>query len=143
MPFSSYGTPATPYAYLGLGRTNNYVENLFVGSTRHQPQHYINIEGVLPNSQIVISPFQPAGALVPATWRRELYIHPGDWIPSVMATLTAAILVLALTVLVLHLNEKVRQKAFARLQCADTAAGQREDDLERRRKAHTINFDAL
>lgn len=98
----------TPYSYFGLGRTNNYVENLFIGSTRHQPEHSINIEGLIPNSQIVIDPYQPSGKSDPGSWSRELYLQPGEWIPWVTLVLGAAIALLGVVVLVLHLNEKVR-----------------------------------
>ncbi|KAI5477781.1 Integrin alpha N-terminal domain superfamily protein [Pseudohyphozyma bogoriensis] len=81
LPQTSYLSLGTPYSYFGLGRTNNYVENLFIGSTRDQPEHYINVEGLIPNSQVVIDPYQPDGRFDPSTWSRELYLHPGDWIP--------------------------------------------------------------
>ncbi|KAH7099716.1 hypothetical protein BKA62DRAFT_709222 [Auriculariales sp. MPI-PUGE-AT-0066] len=93
LPQTAYHSLNTPYAFFGLGRTNNYIENLFVGSTKHAGDHYINIEG--------------------------------NWIPWVGVSVVAAMLVLAVMTFVLHLNEK------------------REDELERRRASHHINFDAL
>lgn len=107
LPQSGYLSLGTPYSYFGLGRTNNYVENLFIGSTRHQPLHFINIEGVIPNSQIVIDPYQPSGRTDPGSWSKELYLHPGDWIPWVTVALGAAIAFLGAIVVALHLNEKV------------------------------------
>ena len=107
---TSYLSLLTPYAYVGLGRTNNYIENLFVGSTRHQPQHYFNVEGLIPNSQVLIVPYQPANVFDPSTWTRQLYLHPGDWIPGVTLSLLGAMAVLGITVLVLHLNEKVSSR---------------------------------
>ncbi|KAJ7063605.1 hypothetical protein C8F01DRAFT_1133673 [Mycena amicta] len=122
LPQTSYQSLQTPYSFFGLGRTNNYIENLFVGSTMHTQQHYINIEGVIPNSKLVIlPPSRPGDA-----WKRELFLRPGELTPYV--TLTAAVgtlLLLSIIWLVLHLNEK------------------REDELERRRASHNINFDAL
>ncbi|KAH9918403.1 integrin alpha N-terminal domain-containing protein [Epithele typhae] len=105
MPQAAYQALLTPYVYFGLGRTNNYIENLF---------------GVIPNSKVVIIP-----PIEGDTWRRELYLRPGEWIPWVTITVIAALIILAIIVLVLHLNEK------------------REDELERRRASHHINFDAL
>ncbi|ORY59424.1 hypothetical protein BCR35DRAFT_283657 [Leucosporidium creatinivorum] len=125
LPQSTYLSLGTPYSYFGLGRTNNYVENLFIGSTRHQPEHYINIEGLIPNSQVLIIPFQPEGTKDPSTWRKELYLHPGDWIPWVTIVLGAAILLLGAFVLVLHINEK------------------REDEIERRARLLSLNVRAL
>lgn len=96
-----------PYTYFGLGRTNNYVENLFVGSTRHQDDHYMNIEGVIPNSQVVIVPWQPNDVHDSSTWTKQLFLMPGRWIPWVGVTLVTTTIILAITVLFLHLNEKV------------------------------------
>ncbi|KAI0648361.1 hypothetical protein C8Q79DRAFT_906145 [Trametes meyenii] len=120
MPQAAYQSLLTPYVYFGLGRTNNYIENLFVGSTKHTDQHYINMEGVIPNSKVVIIPPVEGDA-----WKRELYLRPGEWIPWVTLIIVGSLIILAIIVLVLHLNEK------------------REDELERRRASHHINFDAL
>ncbi|KZT70220.1 hypothetical protein DAEQUDRAFT_725861 [Daedalea quercina L-15889] len=120
LPQTAYHALLTPYSYFGLGRTNNYIENLFVGSTKHS-NHYINMEGVIPNSKVVIVPPLEDNE----AWRRELYLRPGEWIPWVTLTVIATLGILAAIVIVLHLNEK------------------REDELERRRASHHINFDAL
>lgn len=111
LPQSAYVALGTPYSYFGLGRTNNYVENLFVGSTRHQPDHFISVEGLIPNSQVVIVPYQADGRDSPESWSRELYLHPGDWIPWVTIVLGAAIALLGVVVLVLHMSEKVSLQA--------------------------------
>ncbi|KAG2020932.1 hypothetical protein CC2G_006216 [Coprinopsis cinerea AmutBmut pab1-1] len=121
LPQTSYHSLQTPYSFFGLGRTNNYIENLFVGTTVHAKEHWIDMEGVIPNSRVVILPSTKEGE----TWRRELFLRPGEWIPWVTVTCLAGTAVLAIIVFVLHLNEK------------------REDELERRRASHHINFDAL
>ncbi|EKM81384.1 hypothetical protein AGABI1DRAFT_106101 [Agaricus bisporus var. burnettii JB137-S8] len=125
LPQTSYHALQTPYSFFGLGRTNNYIENMFVGTTLHAPEHYINMEGsVIPNSRVVILP--PAdGGESGGTWKRELFLRSGDWIPWVTVTCVIGMVILAIIVFVLHLNEK------------------REDELERRRISHHINFDAL
>lgn len=103
LPQTAYHALLTPYSYFGLGRTNNYIENLFVGSTKHSPQHYINMEGVIPNSKVVIIPPLKDDE----GWKRELYLRPGEWIPWVTLTVIATLGILAAIVIVLHLNEKV------------------------------------
>ncbi|KIK59028.1 hypothetical protein GYMLUDRAFT_74611 [Collybiopsis luxurians FD-317 M1] len=118
---TSYHSLQSPYSFFGLGRTNNYIENLFVGATIHLNDHYINMEGVIPNSKVVILPSAKEGE----AWKRELFLRPGEWIPWVTVTVVVGMMLMAVIVLVLHLNEK------------------REDELERRRASHTINFDAL
>lgn len=107
LPQTSYLSLQPPYSYFGLGRTNNYVENLFVGSTRHQDEHFMAIEGLIPNSQVVIVPYQPGDVDNPSTWSKSLFLQPGKWIPWVGVTLVTTTIGLAITVLVLHLNEKV------------------------------------
>ena len=120
LPQTSYHSLLTPYAFFGLGRTNNYIENLFVGSTRYtdalpnsskQPldssQHFINMEGVIPNSKVVIYPPPPGVEVSASGWRRELYLRPGAWIPLVTLTVIIVTVILAIIVGVLHWNEKV------------------------------------
>lgn len=107
LPQTSYQALQTPYAFFGLGRTNNYIENLFVGSTKHQSDHFINMEGVIPNSRVVIIPPANANSNGIQDWRRELYLRPGEWIPWVTLTVIVATVILAIVVFFLHMNEKV------------------------------------
>ncbi len=128
LPQTAYRSLLTPYSYFGLGRTNNYVESLFIGSTRRQKEHYLAMEGIIPNSQVVINPWQGGdnerdGG--PGSWTKQLYLHPGDWIPWVTVVLITTIVGLAAVVIVLHVNER------------------REDERERKQAVHAINFDAL
>lgn len=114
LPQTSYHALQTPYSFFGLGRTNNYIENLFVGSTVHIDEHYINMEGVIPNSKVVILPSANEGE----AWKRELFLRPGQWIPWVTVTVVAGTLVLAVIVFVLHLNEKACLSAFPNTFCS-------------------------
>ncbi|KAF9540003.1 hypothetical protein EC957_004705 [Mortierella hygrophila] len=159
-PSSSYMGLSLPYSLFGLGRTNNYVEELFVGVTRNQPEHYTTYSGVIPNSQLIIIPYQsedesrpPVGGLNatpgaevdpdavaaaeaaaaawaekkggPSEWTLELYVRPGDYVPWVFVTLVTATAILAGVVVSLNWMEK------------------REDERERKKALHIINFDAL
>jgi hypothetical protein len=105
LPQTAYQSLLTPYSFIGLGRTNNYIENFFVGSTKHHEEHFINMEGVIPNSKVVIIP--PSDDSQRTDWRKELYLRPGEWIPLVTLTVVVATVLLAIIVLILHLNEKV------------------------------------
>ncbi|PWN19934.1 hypothetical protein BCV69DRAFT_283464 [Microstroma glucosiphilum] len=165
-PQSSYRSLLTPYSYFGLGRTNNYVEKLFVGSTlsggsqalTRDAEYFLAMEGLIPNSQLVIAPLltsdddddddnddsngngggdngsggsggssgaRPAAGSMTLSWHRELYLQPGDWIPWVTLTLVTLCLGLCGFVFAMHLAEK------------------REDERERKKGVHAINFDAL
>lgn len=122
---SSYLSLQTPYCLVGLGRTNNYVEEMFAGVSRHQEQNFFFYEGVIPNSQLVFLPYQPKDVVDSSSWKVELYIKPADYVPWVLGVLVAASILLAIVVVVLRTMEK------------------REDEMERRKALHIINFDAL
>jgi integrin alpha FG-GAP repeat containing protein 1 len=74
----------------------------------HTKQHFINMEGVIPNSKLVILPSAREGE----AWRKELFLRPGKWIPWVTLTVVLATVVLAVIVLILHLNENVSLLIF-------------------------------
>ena len=75
-----------------------------MGSTLHSEEHFINMEGVVPNSKVVITPPVERDG----SWRKELYLRPGEWIVWVTVTVVGAAIILAIITFVLHLNEKVR-----------------------------------
>ena len=126
MAQTAYRSLLTPYSYFGLGRTNNYVESLFIGTTKRRDNNFLEMEGVIPNSQVIVLPWEgEKGDGDTSMWGKELYLSPGDWIPWVMVVLVTIIVILLGFVFVLHLNEK------------------REDERERKRAVHAINFDAL
>ncbi|TDL28289.1 hypothetical protein BD410DRAFT_737497, partial [Rickenella mellea] len=116
LPQTGYHSLLPPYSFFGLGRTNNYIENLFVGSMIKHPNpdqpsepseaqsqsHFVSMEGVIPNSRVVIYPPPPSSD--GAEWRKELYLRPGEWIPWVTLTLVIATVLLAIVVFVFHLN---------------------------------------
>lgn len=87
-----------------------------MGSTKQSEDHFINMEGVIPNSKVVIYP--PAGDN--SSWRRELYLRPGAWIPWVTLTVVVTAILLAVIVFVLHLNEKVCVRS-SRITCFSSA----------------------
>ena len=123
LPQTAFEALQTPYAFIGLGRTNNYVENLLVGSTlKNDDQEFFNnFEGIIPNAQVIITPSTKERK----SWHIELYLHPGEWIPFVSLVVAITACILATTVFILHLHEK------------------KEDEIERRKESHHINFQAL
>jgi integrin alpha FG-GAP repeat containing protein 1 len=111
LPQSGYQALGTPYSHFGLGRTNNYVERLFVGSSL-TTDHYTILEALIPNSQLIINPPYPLnnGSTIegrPVEWRSELFLHPGDWVPWVAAAVAGAVAVLGFVVLGLRAREQV------------------------------------
>jgi integrin alpha FG-GAP repeat containing protein 1 len=120
----------------------------------HAEVHYTNIEGVIPNSHVVLIPPSPGAdndalpVRANRDWHKSLYLHPGDWITWVILVLIAVVIVLAGVIYLLHSNEKVSQtQHYITLSRANTpfdpSFRQREDELERRKAMHRINFQAL
>ncbi|KAG2182189.1 hypothetical protein INT43_007116 [Umbelopsis isabellina] len=127
---TGYLSLQTPYSLFGLGRTNNYIEEMFAGTTMHQVSAWHrtifstkesyqirNSYSFLTNQQMYTIPQR--------RWKVELYIQPADYIPWVFVVLAAAAAILATVVATLNWMEK------------------REDRLERRKALHIVNFDAL
>jgi len=109
-----------------LGRTNNYVERLFVGSSL-SADHYTILEALIPNSQLIINPPYPFvnGSTVegrPVEWRSELFLHPGDWVPWVAAAVAGAVAVLGFVVLGLRAREQVSSSIWIVEELADMIA---------------------
>ena len=76
-----------------------------------------------------------------AAWRCEIFLHPGDWVPWVGAVVLGTVVVLATVVVALNAREKVR--ICDELVSATDTHWQREDEKERLRALHAINFQAL
>ncbi|KAL7752601.1 hypothetical protein RI367_002135 [Sorochytrium milnesiophthora] len=121
---TSYASLQTPYALVGLGRTNNYIEEMFVGVSANRTNYFYAFNGVVPNSQLVAIPDVDATGAI-SGWKLELYINPGSYALLVLATLLVTMFLLSLVVGVLHVVER------------------REDERERRKALHVINYDAL
>ncbi|KAK6091806.1 hypothetical protein MT418_007777 [Batrachochytrium dendrobatidis] len=126
LPQSAYMSLHTPYTLFGLGRTNNYIEDLFVGVSRRTKEHVAAYQGVIPNSQLVIIPYEAArSGHSPVDWKLELYMNPSSSSAGLMGVLCGAITILCIIIWGFDWAEK------------------REDELERKRILHAINFDAL
>jgi integrin alpha FG-GAP repeat containing protein 1 len=119
----SYHSLLTATNIIGLGRTNNYIEDLFVGVTRHS-QHVASYQGIIPNSAVVVSPHQEPGPN-PESWRLELFMNPSSTTTAILIVLGVTLAILAIIIL-----------------CLDTME-RREDEIEKRKLLHNINFDAL
>jgi len=121
---SSYNALQTPYCLFGLGRTNSYMEELFVGVSRRTQKHYNIYSGMIPNSQLIIIPYQQENGDT-SSWQLKQFINPSEYVPYVFISLVSTIVILIIITLLLQFLEK------------------REDELEKKRALHIINFDAF
>ena len=114
-----------PYHVHGLGRTNTYLEEFVVGVPRRQEEQVRSWAGVIPNSQVFMSPYQPAGVKDASTWTLRVYINPSEYAVWVLVVVLVSTMVLAAVVVGLHKMEV------------------NEDEAEKKSASHHINFDAL
>jgi integrin alpha FG-GAP repeat containing protein 1 len=103
---SSYLPLQTPYLLFGLGRTNNYIDNLFYGVTiqNEYEQHFAYFICVIPNSQIVAIPYPSSD---PAQWILELYINPSEFTLWVVVAILVSLFLLFLVIMFFRRREKV------------------------------------
>ncbi|KAJ2705973.1 hypothetical protein FB645_001950 [Coemansia sp. IMI 203386] len=119
-PQSAYRALFTPYTIIGIGRTNNYIEDFSVGSTSQRGSQTRSFEGLIPNSKVVVFPVNTTD-----DWRLELYMNKSESTPYILATLLTAMGVLAITVVALGALER------------------KADQRQKQMALHSINFDAL
>lgn len=121
-PQSGNGRFGAPFLFFGLGRTNNFVELLAVRTPSRLSPNSARKAGLVPNSDLIInSPHADS----PTAFHFELHILPGQYFLWVLISIGISMLVLgSLTAYFKWLEIK-------------------EDNEERRKAIHSINFDAL
>jgi integrin alpha FG-GAP repeat containing protein 1 len=132
LPQQAYNNLLSSNSVLGIGRTNNYIEELFIGVTTHEENHVAVYQGIIPNSVIVVSPHdqslhRDSSSYICTNhrWQLELYMNPSSTSFAIILILSVTLGLLGLVIFILDCWER------------------REDDIERRSRLHTINFDAL
>ncbi len=105
-PQQSYLALSTAYTVSGLGRTSNYIEELFAGFTIAS-KHYNLWIAMIPNSQIVVFPYPINN---PTSWTLEQFIFPTDRLVSVIIALVVTLAVNGIVILVLRSRERAEEK---------------------------------
>jgi len=103
----------TPYAHSGLGRTANYVEEVFAGFPIANSRHYNMWVAMVPNAQLVVFPF-PHGS--PSSWTLELFVSPSTRLFWVGIAFVVTLGILAVTIYVFHRKEKAEDNKERRAQ---------------------------
>jgi len=99
---SSYLALQIPYAYIGVGRSNNYVESFTaaysIGGTRS-----IRVwTPIIPNSHLIV--FSPENNV--NNWTLELFINPTSSLAMIVIACVVCLAFIGIVVIVLHLGEK-------------------------------------
>ncbi|XP_052005026.1 T-cell immunomodulatory protein [Xyrauchen texanus] len=113
-----------PYTVLGLGRSANFLDHLFVGIPRppggkERKQEWT---AIIPNSQLIVIPY-PQNE--PRSWSAKLYLTPSNIVLLTAIALIGVCVFILVIIGILHWQEK------------------KADDREKRQEAHRFHFDAM
>nr|XP_046256127.1 T-cell immunomodulatory protein isoform X2 [Scatophagus argus] len=114
-----------PYTVLGLGRSANFLDHLFVGIPRPSGETDIRKQewtAIIPNSQLIVIPF-PHNE--PHSWSAKLYLTPSNSVLLTAIALIGVCVFILVIIGILHWQEK------------------KADDREKRQEAHRFHFDAM
>nr|XP_033796708.1 T-cell immunomodulatory protein isoform X1 [Geotrypetes seraphini] len=114
-----------PYNVLGLGRSANFLDHLYVGIPwfpGEQSQGFQEWTAIIPNSQLIVIPYPHND---PRRWSAKLYLTPSNIVLlTAIALIGVCVFILAI-IGILHWQEK------------------KADDREKRQEAHRFHFDAM
>ncbi|KAL3065997.1 hypothetical protein OYC64_016020 [Pagothenia borchgrevinki] len=114
-----------PYTVLGLGRSANFLDHLFVGIPRKPGETAARMKewtAIIPNSQLIVIPF-PQNQ--PSSWSAKLYLTPSNSVLLTAIALIGVCVFILVIIGILHWKEK------------------KADDREKRQEAHRFHFDAM
>ncbi|KAM9765327.1 T-cell immunomodulatory protein [Menidia menidia] len=114
-----------PYTVLGLGRSANFLDHLFVGIPREPGDTGIRKQewtAIIPNSQLIVIPFPHDK---PRSWSAKLYLTPSNSVLLTAIALIGVCVFILVIIGILHWKEK------------------KADDREKRQEAHRFHFDAM
>ncbi|KAM6942726.1 T-cell immunomodulatory protein [Xenentodon cancila] len=122
---SAYFSLQLPYTVLGLGRSANFLDHLFVGIPREPGNKDIRTQewtAIIPNSQLIVIPFPHDQ---PRSWSAKLYLTPSNSVLLTAIALIGVCIFILVIIGILHWQEK------------------KADDREKRQEAHRFHFDAM
>ncbi|XP_060898478.1 T-cell immunomodulatory protein [Labrus mixtus] len=114
-----------PYTVLGLGRSANFLDHLYVGIPRQLGETAIRKKewtAIIPNSQLIVIPFPHNN---PRSWSAKLYLTPSNSVLLTAIALIGVCVFILVIIGILHWQEK------------------KADDREKRQEAHRFHFDAM
>lgn len=99
---SSYMSLQLPFAFLGVGRSNNYIESFFAatGIDGKRTEHMWT--PIIPNSQLII--FMNSND--ETNWGLELFISPTASLYVIVLVCAVCLIIIGLAIIWLHVKEK-------------------------------------
>jgi len=103
MPHAAYTPLDLPYMFIGLGRTNNYIENFVMGISQKlgsDDNQQALWTPIIPNSQLIVNP------LINDDWTLDVYVNPTSETLLVVLTTLVILIILGGLIIYLHIKEK-------------------------------------
>ena len=114
MPQTSGMTIPLPFAYQGIGRSNNYIEHLYVISTSFDKvnNYYISYNNdsftpIIPNTQLIITKGYVNSKV---NWEIELVVTPTENLLILLVVIIVILAIILVVILFLHQKEKSEDK---------------------------------
>jgi len=99
MPQSSYNSLELPYVYMGIGRSNNYLEQFNVAYSINNRLDQVKVfSPIIPNSQLLIL----ANAESKNSWNLELFINPDKILVLIVLSISSVLLVSGIVIIIMH-----------------------------------------
>lgn len=91
-----------PYAFFGLGKINNYIENFNMGisKTNSWSNSWVII---IPNSQLFVSP----NDVDTSKWKIEIFINPTKALALIILSTIIVLVILGIIIIYYHRKEKL------------------------------------
>ncbi|KAJ5068550.1 t-cell immunomodulatory protein [Anaeramoeba ignava] len=97
----------TPYVFFGLGRTNNYIEDLYMGISSTNQDHFNTWHGIIPNSQMFIIPYPNFNT---KDWQIELFLQLSNKTLYVVLGIFIWLIAIGFLILFYHIKEKKQDR---------------------------------
>lgn len=93
-----------PYAFIGIGRSNNYIENFHVISpTFTDTNNYVVFTPIIPNSQLLVS--ENLTEKNTLNWTLDLIVNPTSKLFLLVVVIAATLIGLLVVIVILHTKE--------------------------------------
>ena len=99
---SGYMSLQLPFAFLGIGRSNNYVETFYAATSINGKRAEHMWTPIIPNSQLII--FMNSND--ETNWGLELFISPTTSLYVIVMVCAVCLVVIGLAIIWLHVKEK-------------------------------------
>ena len=99
---NGYMSMQLPFAHLGVGRSNNYVENFYAANAIDGERIEHMWTPIIPNSQLIVFMY----GTDPLNWGLELFISPTSALYLIVLVCAICLLAIGVAIIWLHIKEK-------------------------------------